>query len=67
MRKEILKQRRKELGLTQTQVGERVGVTSQAIFNYESGKRKISDEMLLKLSKVLNISADEILSCFDEK
>ena len=47
----ILKKWRKEKGLTQTQLGKRVGLDKFAITNIEHGKRKISspEQLILKL------------------
>jgi transcriptional regulator with XRE-family HTH domain len=47
----ILKSWRKEKGLTQTQLGNRIGLDKFAVTNIEHGKRKISppEQMLLKL------------------
>ena len=54
--------RRRELRLTQEQVAERMDVSLQMISNLELGKKAIRPENLLKLSEVLNVSADYILS-----
>lgn len=56
--------RRKELHLTQEQVAERMDVSLQMISNLELGKKAIRPENLLRLSQVLDISADYILSGF---
>ena len=53
--------RRKELGLTQEQLAERMEVSIQMISNLELGKKAIRPENLVKLCDVLNISADYIL------
>ena len=44
------------------QLGERVGVTESAIGMYETGKRKPSYEMLLRLSEELGVSVDDLMS-----
>ena len=54
--------RRQALHLTQEQVAERMDVSIQMISNLEQGKKAIRPENLLKLSRVLEISADYILS-----
>ena len=60
--------RRKELHLTQEQVAERMDVSLQMISNLELGKKAIRPENLLRLSQVLDVSADFILSgCYSEQ
>ena len=43
------------------ELGEKVGVTEAAIGYYETGKRKVNYEMLLKLSEALDCSVADIL------
>ena len=47
--------RRKELGLSQTAVGEKVGLTFQQIQKYEKGVNRISSGLLYALSGVLDV------------
>lgn len=42
---------RKKLGLTQTRLGEEIGVSQQTISKYEKVDENISGDMLLALSK----------------
>ena len=53
--------RRRELGLTQEVLAERMEVSIQMISNLELGKKAIRPENLVKLCTVLNVSADHIL------
>jgi len=53
--------RRKELGLTQEELAERMEVSIQMISNVELGKKAIRPENLVKLCSALNVSADYIL------
>ena len=53
--------RRKELGLTQEELAERMEVSIQMISNVELGKKAIRPENLVKLCNALNVSADFIL------
>lgn len=53
--------RRKELGLTQEQVAERMDVSIQMISNLELGRKAIRPENLIKVCNVLNVSADYLL------
>ena len=43
------------------QLGEIIGVTESAIWNYEAGKREPDYEMLLKLSEALGCSVADIM------
>lgn len=49
-----LKKRRKTLKLSQTQLGEILGITYQQVQKYESGVNKVSPERLLDLSHALD-------------
>lgn len=53
--------RRKELGLTQEALAERMEVSVQMISNVELGKKAIRPENLVKLCNALDASADYIL------
>lgn len=61
-----LRRIRKARKMTMKQLGEEVGVTEAAIGLYETGKRKPSYEMLLKLSEALGCSVDDILKTQEE-
>lgn len=52
---------RKQLGLSQEQLGEQVAVTRQTISNWELGETSPNPEQLKSLSKTLNVSIDELL------
>jgi len=52
---------RKKIGLSQEQLGEKVGVTRQTISNWEIGETSPNPEQLKFLSKTLNVSIDELL------
>lgn len=47
--------------LTQEELGEKIGKTSQFISNIETGKRKPSLPTLLNISKILNLSLDYLV------
>lgn len=57
---------RTEKGLTQISVAESVGVTSQAICNYEKGIREPSLYTLKRLASVLDCTVDELLADGEE-
>lgn len=54
--------RRKELGLTQSEVAKRAGLHPPAISQYESGSRNPSYEALIKLASALNVSTEYLMS-----
>ena len=53
--------RRKQLGITQEVLAERMDVSIQMISNLEQGKKAIRPENLIKLCDSLNVSTDYIL------
>jgi len=52
---------RKERGYTQIELAKRIGITQTNISDYETGRLKLSDEMVARLSLALGVSADIIL------
>ena len=58
---ERLKQYRKASGLTQRELGELVQVSPRGMARYISGEREVPVHTLIRLSKLLNVSADELL------
>ena len=56
-----LKRIRKLRGLTRKELAEKVGVTVKAIGHWETGIRKPTFDNLFTLTKVLNVSANELL------
>jgi transcriptional regulator with XRE-family HTH domain len=60
-----MKQLRKEHGLTQDQLAERLNVKKTTISNYETGYSTPSNEMLKKLASTLNVSTDYLLERTD--
>jgi transcriptional regulator with XRE-family HTH domain len=52
---------RKRRGFTQKGLGERIGVTREAIAAYEAGRSHLMDTTLLDLAAVLRVSVNEIL------
>ena len=54
--------RRKSLRMTQEELAEKLGVSTQMISNLELGKKAIRPENLSKVCAVLELSADFILT-----
>ncbi len=52
---------RRDLGYSQKQLADFLGVTQQAISKYESGIREPDVETIIKLSKLFNVSSDYLL------
>lgn len=55
-----LKELRLKKGLTQTELGEKVGVKQSTFTNWENGKREPSFENLIKLADLLEVSLDSL-------
>jgi transcriptional regulator with XRE-family HTH domain len=52
---------RTSFGLTQVQLAEKLNVTKQTVSNWENDNIQPSIDMLIKLSKVFNVSTDYLL------
>lgn len=57
----FLKRSREAAGLTQAKLAERMGVSTVAVQNWESGKSKISYDRYKDLSIVLNVPIDQFI------
>lgn len=58
----FIAQLRKEQGLTQEALGQRLGVTNKTVSRWETGSYMPNVEMLLLLSQTLHVSLNELLS-----
>lgn len=54
--------RRKEKGLTQAQLAERLNITDRAVSKWETGKSMPDSSIMLELCRILDISVNELLS-----
>jgi transcriptional regulator with XRE-family HTH domain len=52
---------RKELGLTQAQLGERLGQAQVRILSFEKGRRRMPVSLLPGLAKALGVSLEELM------
>lgn len=59
--KDIISKRRKELGLTQQELADKLFVSNKVISKWETGKSVPDTSMLVELANVLEISLDELL------
>ena len=59
--KDIISKRRKELGLTQQELADKLFVSDKVISKWETGKSVPDTSILVELANVLEISLDELL------
>ena len=57
-----LKELRKKKGITQEQLAEMMNVSIQMVSNLERGNKAIKIENLIKISEILDVSTDYILT-----
>lgn len=62
-----IKERRKELKLTQVQIKELCGISNGNLSDFENGNKTPSANSLVALSKALHVSTDWILTGEDHK
>ena len=58
----FIKKKRKEIGLTQTELGDKLGVSDKAISKWETGNSLPDIGILKSLSDILGISTSELLN-----
>lgn len=56
-----IRKRRRELGLSQDQLGRMVGVTFQQVQKYEHGTNRVSFSRLVEIAQSLNCSVAELI------
>lgn len=54
----IIKTKRKELGFSQKQLAEKIGIRQATFSNYETGKAELGADKLEKIFQILNIQID---------
>lgn len=64
---EYIYNKRKSLGLTQDELGRKLGVTNKAVSKWEVGETFPDITMLAPLAKTLGVSVDELLNYTDNK
>ena len=64
---ERLKDLRKQVGLTQVDVAEKLGISQPAYASWERGVKKPTQENLVKIAQVLNVSVDYLVGNSDER
>lgn len=63
----IVRERRKELNLTQTELAEKTGLTQTYLSMLENGKFEPTAQTIIRLAAVLTISTDELLGINNTK
>ena len=63
---EVIRKYRKEAGLTQEEMANRLGVTTPAVNKWENGNSKPDIELLAPIASLLHISLDTLLSFHEE-
>ena len=53
---------RKERGLTQVELAERIGILQAMVSNYEHDRLRLSAEMAMRFAQALGINVEELLS-----
>ena len=64
---ERLKELRKKANFTQVEVAEKLGISQPAYASWERGVKKPTQENLIKIAQVLNVSVDYLIGNSEEK
>ena len=59
-----LRERRKELGISQSELAKALGVSVSAVSNYESGQNAMREDVLLRLFRVLDVEPNYLYQDF---
>ena len=59
-----LKQIRKQSGLGQQELADILGISKSAVSMYEQGKREPNFDLLLKMTEVFHVSANDLLGSY---
>ena len=57
----FIAEKRKDAGLTQSELAERIGITNRAVSKWECGISMPDSSIMLELCEILNISVNELL------
>ena len=63
---EVIRKYRKEAGMTQEEMANRLGVTTPAVNKWENGNSKPDIELLAPIARLLHISLDTLMSFHEE-
>lgn len=62
-----IKDLREDNDFTQQQIADKIGITQRKYSYIETGVQPLTDEILVRLSDVYNVSIDYLLKCTDRK
>jgi transcriptional regulator with XRE-family HTH domain len=52
---------RRERGMTQVELAQRLGVAQPVVSDYERGELRLHGQLIIKLSEILGVSSEELL------
>ena len=58
---------RKESGLSQSQLGDKLGLSQDTISNMERGRRTTTTEKIIEIANFFNVSSDYLLGISDSR
>ena len=64
---ERLKELRKKVNFTQVEIAEKLGISQPAYASWERGVKKPTQENLVKIAQVLNVSVDYLVGNSEDK
>lgn len=64
---ERLARLRRERGITQVEMAERLGVVQPVVSDYERGELRLHGQLIVELTRILRVSADELLGLQEPK
>ncbi|CAD0159844.1 helix-turn-helix domain-containing protein [Streptococcus thermophilus] len=64
---ERLKELRKQAHLTQVELASKLGIVQSSYADWERGKKKPTQENLVKIAQILNVSVDYLVGNSEEK
>lgn len=64
---ERLKELRKQAGLTQVELAGKLGIVQSSYADWERGKKKPTQENLVKIAQILNVTVDYLVGNSEEK
>lgn len=62
-----IRELREDNDLTQQQIADKLGITQRKYSYIETGTQQLTDEILVKLSRIYNVTTDYILRLTDKR
>lgn len=63
----VLKELRKEKGITQKEIADKLNITDRTYGHYETGKREPTIDTLINIADYYNISLDILVGRYEKK